>query len=222
MSDDRHACTQLRAAAWVPNDDPARPWADAVALAAEWIWTRSDVEQSAPMLVSNTRNASHLGYAHLKEIVHAGGHTTPQGAIRNEHGPVLAFVPDERALRTAMDLARGHSLAVVEGSVLSMHEWAANAEVVNLVTGQATSSAVPDDVRRDLDFIILDSGRSGWTGPEEKAQAQRYLADHIRAGRLTPDQAAAYVLASPSVTYTGAKRLRALLGDSGDSSARAH
>ncbi|TLH68128.1 hypothetical protein C1S82_26805 [Mycolicibacterium cosmeticum] len=58
---------------------------------------------------------------------------------------------------------------------------------------------------------MLDGGRNGWTGPDEKAQARRYLIDHIRAGRLTPDQAAAYTLTSPAVSERGAKRLRELL-----------
>jgi hypothetical protein len=191
-----------------------RPWQNAIAFAAEWIWECSRAEGLAPVLVSNAKNVAGMGYADLDEIIRKGGHVTPQSGTRYDHGPVLAYVPNERALHVAMDLARGYSLAVVEGRSLSLAEWAANAGATNLLTGQTTPSQIPDDVRRDLDFAILDGGRNGWTGPDEKAQALRCLTDHIRAGRLTPDQAAAYVLTSASVSDSGAKRLRELLGRS--------
>jgi hypothetical protein len=96
----------------------------------------------------------------------AGGHATPQSSTRYDHGPVLAFVPNERSLYFAMDLARGYSLSVVEGRSFALAEWAASAEAVNLLTGQAQTSQIPDDVRPDLDFAILDGGRYGWTGRE--------------------------------------------------------
>lgn len=211
MTDDLHPSTHLRAAAWVPNDDPVRPWDEAIALASEWIWERSRAEGLAPVLVSNAKNAAGMGYDDLDKIIRKGGHATPQSGTRYDHGPVLAFVPNERSLHVAMDLARGYSLAVVEGRSLSLAEWAANAGATNLLTGQTTPSQILDEVRRDLDFAILDGGRNGWTGPDEKAQARNCLADHIRAGRLTPDQAAAYVLTSSSVSDSGAKRLRDLL-----------
>lgn len=211
MTDDLHPSTHLQAAAWVPNDDPLRPWDEAIAPASEWIWERSRAEGLAPVLVSNAKNAAGMGYPDLDRIIRKGGHATPQSGTRYDHAPVLAFVPNERSLHFAMELARGYSLAVVEGRSLSLAVWAANAEATNLLTGQTTPSQIPDEVRRDLDFAILDGGRNGWTGPDEKAQARRCLADHIRAGRLTPDQAASYVLTSSSVSDSGAKRLRELL-----------
>jgi len=110
-----------------------------------------------------------------------------------------------------MDLACGYSLVVVEGPTLSLAEWAASARATNLLTGLATRSLIPDDVRADLDSVVFYGGRNGWTGPDEKAQAQRYLNPHIQAGQLTPDQAASYTLSSPSVSDRGAKRLRDLL-----------
>ncbi|KLO33944.1 hypothetical protein BST44_27235 [Mycobacterium scrofulaceum] len=54
-------------------------------------------------------------------------------------------------------------------------------------------------------------GRNGWTGADDKAQARRFLSGHISGGRLTPDQAAAYVLSSQSVSDRGAKRLLEML-----------
>jgi hypothetical protein len=139
------------------------------------------------------------------------GTPTPQSRNRPERGPVLAFVPDERSLHFAMDLARGYSLAVVEGST-PLAEWAAGAAALNLLTGQITTSQLDDDVRKDLDSVILYGGRNGWTGADEKAQVRRYLSDHVSGRRLTPDQAAAYALSSHSVSERGAKRLRELLG----------
>ena len=194
-SESAHASTHLRAAAWVPNDDPKRPWEDAISLAAEWLWERSRAEGVPPLLVSNARNAASWGYAELEDIIRAGGHATPKSRTRHDRGPVLAFAPTEASLQLAMDLACGYSLVVVEGPTLSL----------------ATRSLIPDDVRADLDSVVFYGGRNGWTGPDEKAQAQRYLNPHIQAGQLTPDQAASYTLSSPSVSDRGAKRLRDLL-----------
>ncbi|MEV0669371.1 hypothetical protein [Mycobacterium sp. NPDC050441] len=208
---DLHPSTHLRAAAWVPDDVEDRPWEEAIALAADWIWERSQDDGLAPMLVSNAQNAASFGYADLDEIIQAGGHATPKSRTRPDRGPVLAFVPDERSLHFAMGVARGYSLAVVEGSVLSLTEWAAGATAINLLTGQTTTSEVPADARKDLDSVIFYGGRNGWTGADEKAQVRRYLSGYINSGRLTPDQAAAYALSSQSVSDRGAKKLRELL-----------
>ena len=81
-STDLHPSTHLRAAAWVPDDVEDRPWEDAIAPAAEWIWDRSQEENLAPLLVSNAQNAASFGYADLNEIVRAGGHATPQSRSR--------------------------------------------------------------------------------------------------------------------------------------------
>jgi hypothetical protein len=206
-----HPSTHLRAAAWVPNDDPKRPWEEAISPAAEWLWERSQAEGAPPLLVSNARSAASWGYADLEEIVRAGGHATPKSRTRQDRGPVLAFAPTEASLQLAMGLARGYSLVVVEGSLLPLAEWAASAGATNLLTGLSTASQIPDDVRSDLDSVVFYGGRNGWTGPDEKGQAQRYLSPHVRAGRLTPDQAAGYALSSPSVSDRGAKQLRDLL-----------
>ncbi|GJJ24096.1 hypothetical protein MTY414_77700 [Mycolicibacterium mageritense] len=72
-----------------------------------------------------------------------------------------------------MGLARGYSLAVVEGSLLPLTEWAAGAAAVNLLTGQTTTSEVAADARKDLDSVIFYGGRNGWTSPDEKAQVNR-------------------------------------------------
>jgi hypothetical protein len=208
---DLHPSTHLRAAAWVPDDDPERPWEDAISLAAQWLWKRSEAEGMPPLLVTNAKNAAGWGYVDFDEIIRAGGHATPQSRTHHDRGPVLAFAPTKRSLHLAMNLARGHSLAIVEGSLLSLREWAATAGAVNLITGQTAESRLAPEVRDDLESVIFYGGRNGWTGADEKAHVRSHLAEHVRGGRLTPDQAAAYVLSSPSVSDRGAKRLSELL-----------
>ena len=204
-----HPTTHLQAAAWVPDDDPERPWNEAADLAADWIWERSEVEGVTPLLVTNTyQNAVGLGC--LEEIANKGGQATPQGKQRFDPGPVLAYVPDERTLKLALDLAHGYSLAVVETVSFPLAEWAAGADAINLLDGSASRSSIPDDVKADLDHAVFFGGNNGWTGQHEKQHARNHLARHVQAGRLTPEQAASYVMAH-SVSDKGARRLRLLL-----------
>lgn len=206
---DLHPTTYLRTAAWVPDDHPERPWDEAADLAADWIWGRSEVEGVTPLLVTNTfQNAR--GIASLEEIARQGGQATPQGKQRFERGPVLAYVPDERTLRFALDLARGYSLAIVESVSFPIAEWAAGAGAINLLDGTTSSSTIPGAVKADLDHAVFFGGNNGWTGSDEKQHARDYLAEHVRSGRLTPQQAASYVM-SRGVSDKGAKRLRLLL-----------
>lgn len=206
---DLHPQTHLRAAAWVPDDDPQRDWADAAAIAADWLWQQSEAEGVPPLLVTNTQDAG-WGIETLDEIARAGGHATPRSRGRFDRGPVFSYVPDEKSLRYAMDLARGYSLVVVEGSLFPLAEWAAGANAINLLTDTATSSDIPDDVRKDLDSAVFYGGNNGWTGPDEKDHARRHLIEHLRSGRLSAEQAASYVM-SQGVSDRGAKRLRELL-----------
>jgi hypothetical protein len=204
-----HPTTHLRAAAWVPDDDPERPWDEAADLAADWIWERSEVEGVTPLLVTSTfQNA--VGIDCLEEIARNGGQATPQGKQRFDRGPVLAYVPDERSLKFALNLAHGHSLAVVESVSFPLAEWAAGAGAINLLDGSTSSSSLPDDVKADLDHAAFFGGNNGWTGQHEKQHARNYLVRHVLAGRLAPEQAASYVM-SQGVSGKGAKRLRLLL-----------
>lgn len=202
--------TYPRAAAWVPDDDPERPWDQAAELAARWIWERSAAEGVKPVLVTNTfHNAEGLDC--LEEIARAGGQATPQGRKRFEKGPVLAYVPSEKALRLALDLSRGYSLAVVETVSFPLAEWAAASGAVNLLDGLTSSSALPRGVAEDLDHVVFFGGNNGWTGPHEKQHARDHLLAHVQAGRLMPEQAASYVIAK-GISDHGARRLRSLLG----------
>lgn len=206
---DLHPTTFLRAAAWVPDDDPQRPWEEAADLAAEWIWQRSEEEEAMPLLVTNTFQNGR-GIRSLQEIAERGGRATPQGKGRFNAGPVLVYVPDARTLDFALGLAHGYSLAVVESVSFPLSEWAAGAGALNLLDGETTTSAFPDDVKRDLDFAIGFGGNNGWSGPHEKQHARRALLSHVETGRLEPDAAATYVMAQ-GVSDKGARRLRELL-----------
>lgn len=204
-----HPTTHLKAAAWVPDDDPERPWDEAADLAADWIWERSEVEGVKPHLVTNTfQNAR--GIACLEKIASERGQATPQGKQRFERGPVLAYVPDERTLKLALDRARGYSLAVVETVSFRLGEWAAGTGAINLLDGSTSSSDLPDDVTADLDHVVFFGGNNGWTGQHEKEDARNQLTRHLRTGRLAPEQAASYVMAT-GASAKGAKRLRLLL-----------
>lgn len=206
---DLHPKTHLQAAAWVPDDDPERPWDEAADLAADWIWERSEAEGVKPLLVTNTfQNARDI--ESLEAIARAGGQATPQGQGRFDRGPVLAYVPYERTLKLALNLARGYSLAVVESVGFPLGEWAAGAAAINLLDGSPSVSSLPDDVRADLDHAVFFGGNNGWTGSHEKKHARNHLTRHVQAGRLMPEQAAAYVMAK-GVSDRGAKRLRLLL-----------
>lgn len=204
-----HSTTFLQPAAWVPDDDPERPWDEAADLAANWIWERSEIEGSVPLLVTNTFQNS-VGISSLTDIGRQGGHATPQGKDRFDRGPVIAYVPVERALDLAIDLARGYSLVVVETESFPLSEWAAAAGAINLLDSSVSLSAIPDDVREDLDHAVIFGGNNGWTGSHEKQHARRCLVDHVRAGLLEPEQAASYVMAK-GASDKGARRLRELL-----------
>ena len=204
-----HPKPHLQAAAWVPDDDPERPWDDAADLAADWIWARSEIEYVKPLLVTNTfQNAR--GIDCLDEIASKGGQATPQGKQRFERGPVLAYVPDERTLELSLNLARGYSLAVVETVSFPLAEWAASAGAINLLDGSVGSSSLSDDIQADLDHAVFFGGNNGWTGRHERQHARNRLTRHVQASRLAPEQAASYVMAK-GVSGKGAKRLRLLL-----------
>lgn len=208
-----HSTTFLQAAAWVPDDDPTRPWDDAAELAAEWIWERGETEGREPLLVTNTfQNA--IGIRCLSDIAAKGGQATPQGKQRFEQGPVLAYVPTERTLKLALDLAHGSSLVVVETVSFPLAEWAAGADAINLLNGAASLSAIPDDVKSDLNRAIFFGGNNGWTGSHEKQHARTVLAPHAASGRLDANDAASYAMAN-DVSDKGAKRLRSLIESMG-------
>lgn len=200
--------SRLQAAAWVPDGDPERPWDEAADVAADWIWDRSRTEGVRPILVTNSLQS--VGIESLDAIARTGGQATPRSRRPRGHQPVLAYVPHEASLKLALDVARGYSLVVVETEGFPLAEWAAGVAAVNLLDGTTSSSELDGEVLSDLDRVVFFGGNNGWTGPHEKEHASRQLVRYVSAGRLTPAQAAAYVM-SKGVSHKGAARLRALL-----------
>jgi hypothetical protein len=198
----------LRATAWVPDDDPHRPWAEAAELAADWIWERANIEQSTPLLVTNVVGSSELPDV-LKDIAQRGGRTSPQAKSRHDRGPVLAYVPHEAALQLAVDLARGYSLAVVETLRFPLTGWAAGVGAIDLLKGTRTME-LTEAVRKQLDSTVFFGGNNGWSGSHEKEDARRHLIPLVHSGDLTIEDAVSYVM-SQGVSDRGAKRLRTLL-----------
>ena len=111
-----------------------------------------------------------------------------------------AFVPDERSLHFAMGLARGHSL--LSSRAPPWAEWLA-AAAINLLTGESRHPNWPM-TRKDL---IPSFSTEGATADRSRRQRPRPAFSHQQ--RLPrPDQAAAYVMSSQSVSDRGAKGLR--------------
>ncbi|MCJ1709551.1 hypothetical protein [Microbacterium sp. VKM Ac-2923] len=134
--------TFVRAAAWVP-DDHDRPWEEAANLASEWIWQRSQEEETLPLLVTSTlQNGRDI--QSLVEIAVTCGHATPRGKQRFIVGPVIAYLPDARTLDLATGLAYMHSLVVVETARFPLLDWATGAGAVNLLDMQSTTSVTAE------------------------------------------------------------------------------
>lgn len=202
------SAARLRAAAWVPDDDPHRPYEDAAALAARWIVQQGQDEGVAPVVVANTKSVSLP--PSLAVLAQRGGLSTPLSPASFGAGPVVAFLPDAKSLRHAMDVARGSSLVAIEGHSFALAQWAAGLGATNLVAGTEPKAGLPAEVTRSLDSAILFGGNNGWSGSHEKDHAKKRLEEHVRAGRLSPADAAAYVM-SQGISDVGGKRLRSLL-----------
>ncbi|MGX5769756.1 hypothetical protein ACWKWN_03280 [Microbacterium trichothecenolyticum] len=88
-----HPTTFLQAAAWVPDDDPKRPWEEAADLAAAWIWARSEIEGVLPLVADLDRAiffGGNNGWSGQHEKTHARGRL----ATHVESG---RLAPDEAA-----------------------------------------------------------------------------------------------------------------------------
>lgn len=136
----------LSRAAWVPDDDPQRPWATAASLAVEWAERRCVEEGADAVLVTNA--LGHLG-PELEAFARRHTHTTRRAGrarVGPGGGPVLAYVPYADDLEFAMHLAHGSSLAVVETSAFPLAGWASRLDAWDLVNDGA-SPPLPD-VRR--------------------------------------------------------------------------
>jgi hypothetical protein len=133
-------------AAWVPDGEPDRDWDVAVCLAVDWIERQRAraPEGATAMLVTNTVGVE-SSVPSLARFAQRHRHTTPRsrGHVGRGVGPVLAYVPDARAMELAISLASGSSLVVVEGDFLPVRGWALEVGAVDLT--------MPDDQPKALD-----------------------------------------------------------------------
>jgi hypothetical protein len=145
-------------AAWVPDDDPQRPWDDAAALAADWIWAQADDISSTPMLVTfSFQNGERIDA--LQGLEHVT--TRSPGSVTGLVGrPVLAYVPEARTLALAHRHARNAALCVVESVSFPLHGWAREVGAVNLLNGDRLQrlDSFANELLEHLQFI----GNNGW------------------------------------------------------------
>lgn len=111
-------------AAWVPDDDPERPWDDAANLAVDWILSEAGRLEIAPLLVTPTQHRWSSGAESIRWFAQHHTATTPRSDWRSRSaGPVLAYVPDYHTFELAARQARGSSLAVVESVSNPLRGW---------------------------------------------------------------------------------------------------
>ncbi|WP_127154861.1 hypothetical protein [Streptomyces lydicus] len=199
-------------AAWVPDDDPERDWEIAADLAVEWVRRECAEQRAGGVLVLNAFGAEQQ-IPSFRRFAAEHTVTTPR-ASRNRvgrgTGPVLAYVPDERTLDFAAGLARGSSLAVVEGvHSFPFKGWARQLGAVDLTR--------PDEQPEELDSKLseainrLDFYKNNGFGDQfGKQQAQRILADLRSAGMLERD-AILGALAARGASARGVRNLGRLI-----------
>ncbi|GAA0704942.1 hypothetical protein GCM10010193_69970 [Kitasatospora atroaurantiaca] len=195
-------------AAWVPDDDPHRPWEEALALAAEWVADRCEAENALAVLVTNAFNSP----SYPAVLARLGGydHVTPRSSaqIAGER-PTLAFVPVPKAMDLAVHLARNSSLAVVESrNLYPLSAWARGVGAINLLD--------PDGAIAPLDARLAEAvedlhmcGNNGYVDNYGKRDAKRILAGLKQQGILDIDEIVGAVSAR-GIRHEAAARLREL------------
>lgn len=162
--------TEYRAA-WVPDDDPARPWEDAAAMASQWIHEQARELRSEPLLLTYSFQNGE-GIRAFAGLQHAT--TRSRASVTGPAGrPVLAYVPEERVMTDAHLYTRRAALCAVETVSFPLHGWARAAGAINLLSGQvlpALDSAVKP-LLEHLQFI----GNNGWGDQYGKRDATRLL-----------------------------------------------
>ncbi len=191
--------------AWVPDDEPQRPWDVGGELASDWIEERASAEGVNPVLVTNAMNVQPPdALAGYQQTTHRSGRNSGFGI-----GPVISFVPHGRELDYAMNLAHRSSIVVIETVSFPLKGWAAASGAINLLTSEVTPPP-PEPLAAALERLKF-YGNNGFTGPFEKQQARSILID-LRAaeGRIDSDAITSAMLAQ-GVSPQGAARLGELI-----------
>lgn len=187
-------------AAWVPDDDPQRPWDEAEALAVRWVREQAARQRSAPLVVTYSRqNASCMEHARGIEQVTVRSPGSVTGPVGR---PVLAYAPDEETLALAHRHARGSALVMVEGGT-SLMGWARATRAVDLVTGR-TAPGYDDRQQHLLDRVTMLKN-NGWGDSHARSTLPRLLPAVLR--HVPVDELVGYVLAQ-GASAPGAKRVR--------------
>jgi hypothetical protein len=128
----------LRASAWIPDDDPERPWDTAAQLAVTWVEQQCRAEHLGGLMVTNDLSRQH-GVSALGEFERRHSRTSRRSnGGRTGPGPVLSYVPDLQDLEFSTRRAGTSSLAVVESVANPIAGWAAWLGALNLLTGEPT------------------------------------------------------------------------------------
>src|SRR6266545_4121562 len=188
-------------AAWVPDNDPNRPWDDAAALAVEWIELEAADQGQEAVLVTNTMDSQPLN-SPLGQYMQHGKHFSPRSRPNFRGVPVLAYVPVAKTLELAISVARGSSLCVVETDTYPVRGWAAVVGAVDLLTGDRNEldSRLAEPLDR-LEFY----GNNAYGPPFDRQRARSVLNGLQGAGLLDRDLIIS-ALAAHGISETGQQR----------------
>lgn len=186
-------------AAWVPDDDPVRPWDEAAALVINWVDAQAEELGSKPILVTN---------AHIDPPVHGFSWGSDWfsrlsgGTARNR--AVMSYVPGIEDFEYALDIARSAAVGVVETVSFRVGGWAAEVGALNLLTGQPTPPHLPA-VRELLERLAF-YGNNGYGDQFGKKMAPDLVRDLINTGQIEPELIPG-ALAAHHVSARGQKKI---------------
>jgi hypothetical protein len=151
------------AAAWVPYNDPGRPWDEAAELAIAWVLEQAEHLEQRPVLVTTSQDQWHLGPDTIRQFARTNDTATARGSkVAGQSRPVLAYAPGYGDMYRAISYANGGALAVVESQSDPLIGWAMEVQAMDLLSGQATVDSRTGAQRADLESIH-DYGNNGWT-----------------------------------------------------------
>jgi hypothetical protein len=116
--------------------------------------------------------------------------TTPRASrdrVGRGKGPVLAYVPDEKALNFAAGLARGSSLAIVESiHGFPLKGWVRQLGAIDLTRSDEQPEQIDSELAEAIDRLDFYKN-NGFGDQFGKQQAQRILQDLRGSGLLERD-----------------------------------
>lgn len=174
-------------AAWVPDDDPHRDLETAAQIAADWISQECTDQHATGILVMNALGAEESNPA-LRQFAAKHTRTTPRvrGSFHGV-GPTLAYVPSAPTLHYAAGLARGSSIAVVEGrNLFPLQGWARALGAVDLTRPDELPAPIEPELAEPIDRLLVCSN-NGFGDNYGKQQARRILEELRDEGLLHRD-----------------------------------